>query len=153
MNLRKKKKIKLIRRKNLSTNIDKIFNDLISELEQINESNNNIIYNTKALNKVVEKLEQSLIIQKNLQEELEKFRYSRLMLEKVTGNIENNIAKSLINSKEISTAINNFKLQLEELYKDLIYKAKEDINNYINEELKATIITTLDNYFKDKEIK
>mgnify|MGYP000533937004 FL=1 len=137
----------------MSTNIDKIFNDLISELEQINESNNNIIYNTKALNKVVEKLEQSLIIQKNLQEELEKFRYSRLMLEKVTGNIENNIAKSLINSKEISTAINNFKLQLEELYKDLIYKAKEDINNYINEELKATIITTLDNYFKDKEIK
>lgn len=137
----------------MSTNIDKIFNDLISELEQINESNNNIIYNTKALNKVVEKLEQSLIIQKNLQEELEKFRYSRLMLEKVTGNIENNIAKSLINSKEISVAINNFKLQLEELYKDLIYKAKEDINNYINEELKATIITTLDNYFKDKEIK
>lgn len=137
----------------MSTNIDKIFNDLISELEQINESNNNIIYNTKALNKVVEKLEQSLIIQKNLQEELEKFRYSRLMLEKVTGNIENNIAKSLINSKEISTAINNFKLQLEELYKDLIYKAKEDINNYINEELKVTIITTLDNYFKDKEIK
>jgi len=153
MNLRKKKKIKLIRRKNLSTSIDKIFNDLINELEQINESNNNIIYNTKALNKVVEKLEQSLIIQKNLQEELEKFRYSRLMLEKVTGNIENNIAKSLINSKEISTAINNFKLQLEELYKDLIYKAKEDINNYINEELKVTIITTLDNYFKDKEIK
>lgn len=137
----------------MSTNIDKIFNDLINELEQINESNNNIIYNTKALNKVVEKLEQSLIIQKNLQEELEKFRYSRLMLEKVTGNIENNIAKSLINSKEISTAINNFKLQLEELYKDLIYKAKEDINNYINEELKVTIITTLDNYFKDKEIK
>lgn len=137
----------------MSTSIDKIFNDLINELEQINESNNNIIYNTKALNKVVEKLEQSLIIQKNLQEELEKFRYSRLMLEKVTGNIENNIAKSLINSKEISTAINNFKLQLEELYKDLIYKAKEDINNYINEELKATIITTLDNYFKDKEIK
>ena len=137
----------------MSTNIDKIFNDLISELEQINESNNNIIYNTKALNKVVEKLEQSLIIQKNLQEELEKFRYSRLMLEKVTGNIENNIAKSLINSKEISVAINNFKLQLEELYKDLIYKAKEDINNYINEELKVTIITTLDNYFKDKEIK
>lgn len=137
----------------MSTNIDKIFNDLISELEQINESNNNIIYNTKALNKVVEKLEQSLIIQKNLQEELEKFRYSRLMLEKVTGNIENNIAKSLINNKEISTAINNFKLQLEELYKDLIYKAKEDINNYINEELKVTIITTLDNYFKDKEIK
>lgn len=137
----------------MSTSIDKIFSDLISELEQINESNNNIIYNTKALNKVVEKLEQSLIIQKNLQEELEKFRNSRLMLEKVTGNIENNIAKSLINSKEISTAINNFKLQLEELYKDLIYKAKEDINNYINEELKATIITTLDNYFKDKEIK
>lgn len=137
----------------MSTSIDKIFNDLINELDQINESNNNIIYNTKALNKVVEKLEQSLIIQKNLQEELEKFRYSRLMLEKVTGNIENNIAKSLINSKEISTAINNFKLQLEELYKDLIYKAKEDINNYINEELKATIITTLDNYFKDKEIK
>ena len=134
-------------------NIDKIFNDLINELDQINESNNNIIYNTKALNKVVEKLEQSLIIQKNLQEELEKFRYSRLMLEKVTGNIENNIAKSLINSKEISTAINNFKLQLEELYKDLIYKAKEDINKYINEELKVTIITTLDNYFKDKEIK
>ena len=143
----------IIRRKNLSTSIDKIFNDLINELEQINESNNNIIYNTKALNKVVEKLEQSLIIQKNLQEELEKFRNSRLMLEKVTGNIENNIAKSLINSKEISTAINNFKLQLEELYKDLIYKAKEDINNYINEELKVTIITTLDNYFKDKEIK
>lgn len=137
----------------MSTSIDKIFNDLINELDQINESNNNIIYNTKALNKVVEKLEQSLIIQKNLQEELEKFRNSRLMLEKVTGNIENNIAKSLINSKEISTAINNFKLQLEELYKDLIYKAKEDINNYINEELKATIITTLDNYFKDKEIK
>lgn len=137
----------------MSTNIDKIFNDLISELEQINESNNNIIYNTKALNKVVEKLEQSLIIQKNLQEELEKFRNSRLMLEKVTGNIENSIAKSLINSKEISTAINNFKLQLKELYKDLIYKAKEDINNYINEEIKATIITTLDNYFKDKEIK
>ena len=137
----------------MSTSIDKIFNDLINELEQINESNNNIIYNTKALNKVVEKLEQSLIIQKNLQEELEKFRYSRLMLEKVTGNIVNNIAKSLINSKEISTAINNFKLQLEELYKDLIYKAKEDINNYINEELKVTIITTLDNYFKDKEIK
>lgn len=137
----------------MSTSIDKIFNDLINELEQINESNNNIIYNTKALNKVVEKLEQSLIIQKNLQEELEKFRYSRLMLEKVTGNIENNIAKSLINSKEISTAINNFKLQLKELYKDLIYKAKEDINNYINEELKVTIITTLDNYFKDKEIK
>ena len=137
----------------MSTSIDKIFNDLINELEQINESNNNIIYNTKALNKVVEKLEHSLIIQKNLQEELEKFRYSRLMLEKVTGNIENNIAKSLINSKEISTAINNFKLQLEELYKDLIYKAKEDINNYINEELKVTIITTLDNYFKDKEIK
>ena len=137
----------------MSTSIDKIFNDLINELEQINESNNNIIYNTKALNKVVEKLEQSLIIQKNLQEELEKFRYSRLMLEKVTGNIENNIAKSIINSKEISTAINNFKLQLEELYKDLIYKAKEDINNYINEELKVTIITTLDNYFKDKEIK
>ena len=153
MNLRKKKKIKLIRRKNLSTSIDKIFNDLINELEQINESNNNIIYNTKALNKVVEKLEQSLIIQKNLQEELEKFRYSRLMLEKVTGNIENNIAKSLINSKEISVAINNFKLQLEELYKDLIYKAKEDKNNYINEEWKVTIITTLDNYFKDKEIK
>ena len=75
------------------------------------------------------------------------------MLEKVTGNIENSIAKSLINSKEISTAINNFKLQLKELYKDLIYKAKEDINNYINEEIKATIITTLDNYFKDKEIK
>lgn len=137
----------------MSTSIDKIFSDLISELDQINESNNNIIYNTKALNKVVEKLEQSLIIQKNLQEELEKFRNSRLMLEKVTGNIENSIAKSLINSKEISTAINNFKLQLEELYKDLIYKAKEDINNYINEELKATIITTLDNYFKDKEIK
>ena len=137
----------------MSTSIDKIFSDLINELEQINESNNNIIYNTKALNKVVEKLEQSLIIQKNLQEELEKFRYSRLMLEKVTGNIENNIAKSLINSKEISTAINNFKLQLKELYKDLIYKAKEDINNYINEELKVTIITTLDNYFKDKEIK
>lgn len=137
----------------MSTSIDKIFSDLISELEQINESNNNIIYNTKALNKVVEKLEQSLIIQKNLQEELEKFRNSRLMLEKVTGNIENNIAKSLINSKEISTAINNFKLQLKELYKDLIYKAKEDINNYINEELKVTIITTLDNYFKDKEIK
>ena len=137
----------------MSTSIDKIFSDLISELEQINESNNNIIYNTKALNKVVEKLEQSLIIQKNLQEELEKFRNSRLMLEKVTGNIENNIAKSLINSKEISTAINNFKLQLEELYKDLIYKAEKDINNYINEELKATIITTLDNYFKDKEIK
>lgn len=137
----------------MSTSIDKIFSDLINELEQINESNNNIIYNTKALNKVVEKLEQSLIIQKNLQEELEKFRYSRLMLEKVTGNIENNIAKSLINSKEISTAINNFKLQLKELYKDLIYKAKEDINNYINEEIKATIITTLDNYFKDKEIK
>lgn len=137
----------------MSTSIDKIFNDLINELEQINESNNNIIYNTKALNKVVEKLEQSLIIQKNLQEELEKFRNSRLILEKVTGNIENNIAKSLINSKEISTAINNFKLQLKELYKDLIYKAKEDINNYINEELKVTIITTLDNYFKDKEIK
>ena len=137
----------------MSTSIDKIFSDLISELDQINESNNNIIYNTKALNKVVEKLEQSLIIQKNLQEELEKFRNSRLMLEKVTGNIENSIAKSLINSKEISTAINNFKLQLEELYKDLIYKAKEDINNYINEELKTTIITTLDNYFKDKEIK
>lgn len=137
----------------MSTSIDKIFNDLINELEQINESNNNIIYNTKALNKVVEKLEQSLIIQKNLQEELEKFRNSRLMLEKVTGNIENSIAKSLINSKEISTAINNFKLQLEELYKDLIYKAEKDINNYINEELKATIITTLDNYFKDKEIK
>ena len=58
----------------MSTSIDKIFNDLINELEQINESNNNIIYNTKALNKVVEKLEQSLIIQKNLQEELEKFR-------------------------------------------------------------------------------
>lgn len=137
----------------MSTSIDKIFNDLINELEQINESNNNIIYNTKALNKVVEKLEQSLIIQKNLQEELEKFRNSRLMLEKVTGNIENSIAKSLINSKEISTAINNFKLQLQELYKDLIYKAEKDINNYINEELKATIITTLDNYFKDKEIK
>ncbi|MHB9344447.1 hypothetical protein ACW0TR_14410 [Fusobacterium polymorphum] len=137
----------------MSTSIDKIFSDLISELDQINESNNNIIYNTKALNKVVEKLEQSLIIQKNLQEELEKFRNSRLMLEKVTGNIENSIAKSLINSKEISTAINNFKLQLKELYKDLIYKAKEDINNYINEEIKATIITTLDNYFKDKEIK
>ncbi|WP_336156547.1 hypothetical protein [Fusobacterium polymorphum] len=137
----------------MSTSIDKIFSDLISELDQINESNNNIIYNTKALNKVVEKLEQSLIIQKNLQEELEKFRNSRLMLEKVTGNIENSIAKSLINSKEISVAINNFKLQLEELYKDLIYKAKEDINNYINEELKVTIITTLDNYFKDKEIK
>ena len=116
-------------------NIDKIFNDLIKEIKSLNSANSNLDYNMKRIEKVVDELEKSLKVQKDIKEEVVNLIDARKQLEIVSTTIESNIAKAIISNKEIKEEIEKFKNGLEQFYKDFINQSKIDIDEYLKEKL------------------
>lgn len=116
-------------------NIDKIFNDLIKEIKSLNSANSNLGYNMKRIEKVVDELEKSLKVQKDIKEEISNLVDARKQLEIVSANIESNIAKAIISNKEIKEEIEKFRNGLDQFYKDFINQAKFDIDEYLKEKL------------------
>lgn len=114
-------------------NIDKIFNDLIGEIKSLNSANNNLDYNMKRIEKVVDELEKSLKAQKDIKEEIVNLVDARKQLEVVSAGIESNIAKAIISNKEIKEEIEKFRNGLTQFYKDFINQAKFDIDEYLKE--------------------
>ena len=116
-------------------NIDKIFNDLIKEIKSLNSANSNLDYNMKRIEKVVDELEKSLKVQKDIKEEVSNLLDARKQLEVVSSTIESNIAKAIISNKEIKEEIEKFRNGLEQFYKDFINQSKIDIDEYLKEKL------------------
>lgn len=116
-------------------NIDKIFSDLIREIKTLNSANNNLDYNMKRIEKVVNELEKSLKVQKDIKEEVSNLLDARKQLEVVSASIESNIAKAIISNKEIKEEIEKFRNGLDQFYKDFITQSKIDINEYLKEKL------------------
>lgn len=116
-------------------NIDKIFNDLIGEIKSLNSANNNLDYNMKRIEKVVDELEKSLKSQKDIKEEIVNLIDARKQLEVVSTTIESNIAKAIISNKEVKEEIEKFRNGLEQFYKDFINQSKIDIDEYLKEKL------------------
>lgn len=116
-------------------NIDKIFNDLIKEIKSLNSANSNLDYNMKRIEKVVDELEKSLKIQKDIKEEVSTLIDARKQLEIVSAGIESNIAKAIISNKEIKEEIEKFRNGLDQFYKDFINQSKIDIDEYLKEKL------------------
>ena len=116
-------------------NIDKIFSDLIGEIKTLNSANNNLDYNMKRIEKVVDELEKSLKSQKDIKEEIVNLVDARKQLEIVSANIESNIAKAIISNKEIKEEIEKFRNGLDQFYKDFINQSKIDIDEYLKEKL------------------
>jgi hypothetical protein len=116
-------------------NIDKIFNDLIGEIKSLNSANNNLDYNMKRIEKVVDELEKSLKSQKDIKEEIVNLVDARKQLEVVSANIESNIAKAIISNKEVKAEIEKFRNGLDQFYKDFINQSKIDIDEYLKEKL------------------
>lgn len=114
-------------------NIDKIFNDLIKEIKSLNSANSNLDYNMKRIEKVVDELEKSLKVQKDIKEEVLNLVDARKQLEVVSSTIESNIAKAIISNKEIKEEIEKFRNGLNQFYKDFINQAKIDIDEYLKE--------------------
>lgn len=116
-------------------NIDKIFSDLIGEIKTLNSANNNLDYNMKRIEKVVNELEKSLKAQKDIKEEIVNLIDARKQLEIVSTTIESNIAKAIISNKEIKEEIEKFRNGLDQFYKDFINQSKIDIDGYLKEKL------------------
>jgi len=116
-------------------NIDKIFNDLIKEIKSLNSANSNLDYNMKRIEKVVDELEKSLKVQKDIKEEVVNLIDARKQLEIVSTTIESNIAKAIISNKEIKEEIEKFRNGLDQFYKDFINQAKFDIDEFLKEKL------------------
>lgn len=116
-------------------NIDKIFNDLIGEIKSLNSANNNLDYNMKRIEKVVDELEKSLKSQKDIKEEIVNLIDARKQLEVVSTTIESNIAKAIISNREVKEEIEKFRNGLEQFYKDFINQSKIDIDEYLKEKL------------------
>lgn len=116
-------------------NIDKIFSDLIGEIKTLNSANNNLDYNMKRIEKVVDELEKSLKSQKDIKEEIVNLVDARKQLEIVSSTIESNIAKAIISNKEIKEEIEKFRNGLDQFYKDFINQSKIDIDEYLKEKL------------------
>ena len=116
-------------------NIDKIFNDLIKEIKSLNSANNNLDYNMQRIEKVVDELEKSLKVQKDIKEEVSNLIDAKKQLEVVSANIESNIAKAIISNKEIKEEIEKFRNGLDQFYKDFINQSKIDIDEYLKEKL------------------
>ena len=116
-------------------NIDKIFSDLIGEIKTLNSANNNLDYNMKRIEKVVDELEKSLKSQKDIKEEIVNLVDARKQLEVVSANIESNIAKAIISNKEVKEEIEKFRNGLDQFYKDFINQSKIDIDEYLKEKL------------------
>lgn len=116
-------------------NIDKIFNDLIKEIKSLNSANSNLDYNMKRIEKVVDELEKSLKVQKDIKEEVVNLIDARKQLEIVSTTIESNIAKAIISNKEVKEEIEKFRNGLEQFYKDFINQSKIDIDEYLKEKL------------------
>lgn len=116
-------------------NIDKIFSDLIGEIKTLNSANNNLDYNMKRIEKVVDELEKSLKAQKDIKEEIVNLIDARKQLEIVSSTIESNIAKAIISNKEIKEEIEKFRNGLDQFYKDFINQSKIDIDEYLKEKL------------------
>lgn len=116
-------------------NIDKIFSDLIGEIKTLNSANNNLDYNMKRIEKVVDELEKSLKVQKDIKEEVSTLIDARKQLEVVSSTIESNIAKAIISNKEIKEEIEKFRNGLDQFYKDFINQSKIDIDEYLKEKL------------------
>lgn len=116
-------------------NIDKIFNDLIKEIKSLNSANSNLDYNMKRIEKVVDELEKSLKVQKDIKEEIVNLIDARKQLEIVSTTIESNIAKAIISNKEIKEEIEKFRNGLDQFYKDFINQSKIDIDEYLKEKL------------------
>lgn len=116
-------------------NIDKIFNDLIGEIKSLNSANNNLDYNMKRIEKVVDELEKSLKSQKDIKEEIVNLIDARKQLEVVSTTIESNIAKAIISNREVKEEIEKFRNGLERFYKDFINQSKIDIDEYLKEKL------------------
>lgn len=116
-------------------NIDKIFSDLIGEIKTLNSANNNLDYNMKRIEKVVDELEKSLKAQKDIKEEIINLVDARKQLEVVSANIESNIAKAIISNKEIKEEIEKFRNGLDQFYKDFINQAKFDIDEFLKEKM------------------
>lgn len=116
-------------------NIDKIFSDLIGEIKTLNSANNNLDYNMKRIEKVVNELEKSLKVQKDIKEEVSNLLDARKQLEVVSTTIESNIAKAIISNKEIKEEIEKFRNGLDQFYKDFINQSKIDIDEYLKEKL------------------
>lgn len=114
-------------------NIDKIFNDLIKEIKSLNSANSNLDYNMKRIEKVVDELEKSLKVQKDIKEEVVNLIDARKQLEIVSAGIESNIAKAIISNKEIKEEIEKFRNGLDQFYKDFINQAKFDIDEFLKE--------------------
>ena len=116
-------------------NIDKIFSDLIGEIKTLNSANSNLDYNMKRIEKVVNELEKSLKVQKDIKEEVSNLLDARKQLEVVSASIESNIAKAIISNKEIKEEIEKFRNGLDQFYKDFITQSKIDIDEYLKEKL------------------
>lgn len=116
-------------------NIDKIFNDLIKEIKSLNSANSNLDYNMKRIEKVVDELEKSLKVQKDIKEEIVNLIDARKQLEIVSTTIESNIAKAIISNKEIKEEIEKFRNGLDQFYKDFINQAKFDIDEFLKEKM------------------
>ena len=116
-------------------NIDKIFNDLIKEIKSLNSANSNLDHNMKRIEKVVDELEKSLQVQKDIKEEVVNLIDARKQLEIVSTTIESNIAKAIISNKEIKEEIEKFRNGLEQFYKDFINQSKINIDEYLKEKL------------------
>lgn len=116
-------------------NIDKIFNDLIKEIKSLNSANSNLDHNMKRIEKVVDELEKSLKVQKDIKEEIVNLIDARKQLEIVSTTIESNIAKAIISNKEIKEEIEKFRNGLDQFYKDFINQSKIDIDEYLKEKL------------------
>lgn len=116
-------------------NIDKIFSDLIGEIKTLNSANNNLDYNMKRIEKVIDELEKSLKVQKDIKEEVSTLIDARKQLEIVSSTIESNIAKAIISNKEIKEEIEKFRNGLDQFYKDFINQSKIDIDEYLKEKL------------------
>lgn len=116
-------------------NIDKIFNDLIKEIKTLNSANNNLDYNMKRIEKVIDELEKSLKVQKDIKEEVSTLIDARKQLEIVSSTIESNIAKAIISNKEIKEEIEKFRNGLDQFYKDFINQAKLDIDEFLKEKM------------------
>lgn len=116
-------------------NIDKIFSDLIGEIKTLNSANNNLDYNMKRIEKVVDELEKSLKVQKDIKEEVVNLIDARKQLEIVSTTIESNIAKAIISNKEIKEEIEKFRNGLDQFYKDFINQAKFDIDEFLKEKM------------------
>lgn len=116
-------------------NIDKIFNDLIKEIKSLNSANSNLDYNMERIEKVVDELEKSLKVQKDIKEEIVNLIDARKQLEIVSTTIESNIAKAIISNKEIKEEIEKFRNGLDQFYKDFINQAKFDIDEFLKEKM------------------